>query len=142
MQHNGSLFFYSKTINEDKRYQQKYDFTVPPANSKYIRLEYNFFIVEYRPIAKDSAKVRIGMNVDLRMNYLPNWILSISARKVTFSSNIVCFHLLREHYEVSKELPQDGLGTKDSRKSSTISILQGEDRQVLDGKPLTVVDFL
>lgn len=82
MRHNGSLFFYSKTINEDLRYQRKYGFQVPPPTKKYVRLEYNFFIVEYRPLANNKAKVRIASSVDLRMNFLPNWILSISARKV------------------------------------------------------------
>lgn len=80
----GSLFFYSKTINENKNYQKKYDFNVPPT-SKLIRLEYNFFIVEYKPIGLDRAKIRIASSVDLKMNYLPNWIISISARKFGFN---------------------------------------------------------
>lgn len=41
---NGSVFLYSKTINEDQVYQKKYGFKVPEP-SGYVRLEYKFFIV-------------------------------------------------------------------------------------------------
>lgn len=44
MKVNGSVFLYSKTINEDKVYQEKYKFKVPD-QSNYVRLQYKFFIV-------------------------------------------------------------------------------------------------
>jgi len=81
---NGSVFVFSKTINDDKVYQKKYAFNVPE-KSDYVRLEYIFFIVEYIPITKKRAKVRLASRVDLKMNYLPQWILNKSAR--TFSFN-------------------------------------------------------
>lgn len=37
MKVNGSVFLYSKTINEDKVYQEKYKFKVPD-QSNYVRL--------------------------------------------------------------------------------------------------------
>lgn len=84
MKHNGSVFCYSKTINEDKVYQQKYNFKVPET-SDYVRLEYIFFIVEYIPITKNKAKVRLASRIDLKMNYLPQFILNSSARFFAFN---------------------------------------------------------
>lgn len=80
---NGSVFLFSKTINEDKIYQQKYKFKVPE-KSDYVRLEYIFFIVEYIPITKTRAKVRLASQVDMKLNYLPQFILNMSARKFAF----------------------------------------------------------
>lgn len=45
MKETGSLFLYSKTINEDLVFQEKYKFQVPVADQKFVRLEYKFFIV-------------------------------------------------------------------------------------------------
>lgn len=80
---NGSVFIFSKTINEDKVYQKKYEFEVPE-KSDYVRLEYIFFIVEYIPITKKRAKVRLATRVDLKLNFLPQFILNSSARKFAF----------------------------------------------------------
>lgn len=79
-----SIFFYSKTINEDIDFQKKYKFTVPPPNDKYVRLEYKFFIVEYKPIGKNRAKIRLCSKIDMKMNYLPMFILNKSARIFAF----------------------------------------------------------
>lgn len=84
IQDTGGLFLYSKTINENKRAQEKYGYQVPPPNEKYVRLEYKFFIVEYIPVSKGRAKIRLASKVDMKMNYLPLFIINKSARIFAF----------------------------------------------------------
>lgn len=74
---------YSKTINEDYSFQERYKYTVPK-ESDFVRLEYKFFIVEYIPLTKDRAKIRLSSKIDMKMNYLPLFILNKSARIFAF----------------------------------------------------------
>lgn len=80
---NGSVFLFSKTINEDKFYQEKYGFKVPE-ESEYVRLEYKFYIIEYVPVTLTKAKIRLAVKVDMKLNFLPQFIINISARKFAF----------------------------------------------------------
>ena len=84
MKASGSLFFYSRTINEDHDFMKKHNYKVPDATDKFVRLEYKFFIVEYKPVSKTRAKIRLASKIDMKMNYLPLWILNKSARIFAF----------------------------------------------------------
>lgn len=55
-----------------------------PEKSEYIRLEYKFFIVEYIPTTKHRAKIRLASKVDMKLNFLPQFILHKSARIFAF----------------------------------------------------------
>lgn len=79
----GGIFLYSKTINEDYAFQHKYGFQVPK-ESEFVRLEYKFFIVEYLPLTKQRARIRLSSKIDMKMNYLPLFILNKSARIFAF----------------------------------------------------------
>ena len=57
---------------------------MPPPNDKYVRLEYKFFIVEYKPVAKGRTRIRLASKIDMKMNYLPLFILNKSARNFPF----------------------------------------------------------
>lgn len=105
---NGSVFMYSKTINEDKLYQEKYGFKVPE-KSDYIRLEYKFFIVEYIPITKERARVRLASKVDMKLNFLPQFILNMSARKFAFDyfKNIIKVNKKFEGSEWDKKIKEN-----------------------------------
>jgi hypothetical protein len=59
--------------------------------------------VEYIPLSLNRAKIRLASNVDLRMNFLPNWVLSLSARKVNNMINIVCIYIFCEYNEGSEK---------------------------------------
>lgn len=48
-------------------------------------MEYKFFIVEYIPITKERARVRLASRVDMKLNFLPQFILNASARKFAFN---------------------------------------------------------
>lgn len=84
VKHNGTVFLYSKTINTDQVYQEKYQYKVPE-KSNYVRLEYKFFIVEYYPINKERARVRLASKIDMKLNFLPQFIINVSARKFAFN---------------------------------------------------------
>ena len=98
-QTTGGIFLYSKTINEDYAAQEKYQFKVPQ-ESEYVRLEYKFFIVEYLPISKERAKIRLASKIDMKMNYLPLFLLNKSARIFAFDyfKNIL---KIAKHYQDS-----------------------------------------
>lgn len=49
-----------------------------------MKIHYNFFLIEYKPLTATKGRVRIASNVDLKMNYLPNFILSLASRKVNY----------------------------------------------------------
>jgi hypothetical protein len=49
-----------------------------------VRLEYKFFIVEYLPLTKQRAKIRLSSKIDMKMNFLPLFILNKSARIFAF----------------------------------------------------------
>ena len=83
MSTNNSLFFYSKSINSNPDACTKYGITIPE-KSDYVRLEYNFFIVECKILGKDKIHVRMASSVDMKLNFLPNFILMISARKFAY----------------------------------------------------------
>ena len=89
-------------------YQQKYGFKVPKT-SDYIRLEYKFFIVEYIPITKERAKVRLASKVDMKLNYLPQFIINISARKFAFDyfTNIIKVSKKFEGSDWDKKIKQN-----------------------------------
>lgn len=44
-------------------------------NEKYIQFDYKYVILKYKPISKGKGKIIIAMNVDPKMDFLPNWIL-------------------------------------------------------------------
>ena len=42
------------------------------------------FIVEFKPVAKGRARIRLASKIDMKMNYLPLFILNKSARIFAF----------------------------------------------------------
>lgn len=79
---NGTIFVYSKTMQDDKRAQQKYQVTVPPVG-KCVRFSYIFFTVECQILGRNKLRVRMASSVDMKMNLLPNFVISVAARKFT-----------------------------------------------------------
>ena len=43
-------------------------------NKESVQLEYKFFLVQYRPIDRTRGKIKIAMNVDMKIS-APKWIL-------------------------------------------------------------------
>lgn len=84
MKKKDSIFLFSKTINEDEVYQKRYDFKVPPPTKDLVRLEYKFFIVEYKPRPNGKAIIRLASKIDMKLNFLPLFILNKSARIFAF----------------------------------------------------------
>jgi hypothetical protein len=62
---------------------KKYNITLPPAD-KYIRLEYKFFLIEYIPLEGKRARIRLASKIDMKMDFIPKFILFRSARVFAF----------------------------------------------------------
>ena len=80
---NGSFFTYSKTIHNDKRAQQKYGVQIP-SESKCVRLDYDYFIVECFPVDKDKVKMRLASSLNMKLNFMPNFVTVMMAKKFAF----------------------------------------------------------
>jgi hypothetical protein len=43
-------------------------------------MDYNYFVVRYRPIKKNLGQVTLAMNVDGKMGFVPVWLLEYVSR--------------------------------------------------------------
>ena len=55
-----------------------------PEQSDLVRLEYKHYILEYKPITKNRGKIRMVSSIDLKMEYLPMFIINKTARVFSF----------------------------------------------------------
>jgi hypothetical protein len=49
-----------------------------------VELEYKFYIIEYCPIAHNRGKVRLATNIDMKLNFLPMFVINKSLRIFSF----------------------------------------------------------
>lgn len=56
-----------------------------PEDSEYVRLKVHYFCIDYKPLAKDRAQIRLVTKADFKLTFLPLWILQRSARIFTFN---------------------------------------------------------
>ncbi len=56
-----------------------------------VQLEYKFFVVQYTPKTRSNGYLKLGINVDMKLDYVPNFILDFSCRQFGFDffQNIV-----------------------------------------------------
>lgn len=80
--HN-SIFFYSRTINNDTEFQKKLNFPVT-MDPDLVELSYKFYIMEYSPIGPCRGKIRLATNIDMRIGFLPLFIINKSLRIFAF----------------------------------------------------------
>lgn len=80
--HN-SIFFFSKTITSDQEFQKKIGFQIEK-DPNYVELEYKFYIMEYIPIGPSRGKIRLGTNINLRLGFLPFFIINKTCRIFAF----------------------------------------------------------
>jgi hypothetical protein len=55
-----------------------------PKESKYVRLDYKYYILEYIPLTKTRGKINMVSSIDLKMDYLPVFIINKTARIFSF----------------------------------------------------------
>ncbi len=55
-----------------------------PEKSNYVLLEYKYFVIEYTPKPNNRCSIRLASKIDMKMNYLPNFIMHSSAKKFAF----------------------------------------------------------
>lgn len=86
MQTTGSIFMFTESYDEDVKLQKDYDLRVPdPEYSDYVRLKVHYFCIDYKPITKTRASIRLVTKADFKLTFLPLWILQRSARYFTFT---------------------------------------------------------
>lgn len=62
-----------------------------------VELEYKFYIIEYCPISATRGKVRLATNIDMKISFLPLFIINKSLR-------IFSFDYFKNILKVSKNL--------------------------------------
>lgn len=73
MEHNNTILLYSRSLHNRKDLQEKLGYKVE-TNSNAVQLEYKFFVVQYEPIDRNKGKIKIAMNVDMKIS-APKFIL-------------------------------------------------------------------
>lgn len=65
--------------------------------------------MEYIPINRDRARVRLASKVDMKLNYLPQFIVNMSARKFAFDyfKNIIKMNKKFEGSEWQKKIKEN-----------------------------------
>lgn len=38
-------------------------------------MDYKYFVVRYKPLKKNLGIIDIGMNVDVKMDFIPTWLI-------------------------------------------------------------------
>jgi hypothetical protein len=49
-------------------------------NKKYVAIDYNYFVLRYRPLRKDFGQVILAMNVDAKIGFAPLWLMEYISR--------------------------------------------------------------
>ena len=44
-------------------------------NKKYVQIDYKYLCVKYEPVGVNKGKATIAMNIDMKVNFVPLWIL-------------------------------------------------------------------
>lgn len=89
MKTTGSIFIFTKSFEEDIEFQQRYNYIVDHKDKVFLKVFY--FCLEYIPISKSKAQVRIVTKANFQLTFLPLFILTLTARNFTFDyfKNIV-----------------------------------------------------
>jgi hypothetical protein len=86
MKTTGSIFLFTETYDENIEFQKEYDLPVPRAeDSEFVRLVVHYFTLDYRPISKTRAQIKMVTKADFKLAFLPLIILTKSARTFTFN---------------------------------------------------------
>lgn len=73
MEHNNTIILYSRSLHNRPDLQEKYDYKVV-TDLNAVQLEYKFFMIQYEPINRNKGKIKIAMNVDMKLS-APKFIL-------------------------------------------------------------------
>ena len=81
---------YVRSIHDKPDLQKILQF-FPQLNKDYVPLDYRYFVLKYKPIRKGVGKIKFALNVDIGINFLPEFIEEIVVKKFTndFFANIL-----------------------------------------------------
>lgn len=71
---------YSRSITDNPQLCLKLDYQ-PKPNEKYVQIEYKYMMVKYIPEGIDKGRVSIAVNIDMKLNFIPLWIMEMVVKK-------------------------------------------------------------
>ena len=74
LEHNNTIFIYSQSIHNRQDICRRLDFS-PTLNPSYVQIDYRYLCIKYEPLAVGRGKATIAMNIDMKLNFVPLWIL-------------------------------------------------------------------
>lgn len=74
LNHNGTILLYSQSIHNNPDICRRWDYT-PRMNKDYVQIDYKYIITEYTPIGVGKGKLKVVLNNDLKLNFLPMRLL-------------------------------------------------------------------
>lgn len=73
MSFNSTILLYTKSLHDRKDLQQKLNYFVK-LDPNAVQLDYKFLMVEYQPYSPKKGKIRLAMNIDMKLK-LPKFIM-------------------------------------------------------------------
>lgn len=73
------MFLFTRSIHDKPELQDYLNYKVK-INPDYVQLTYKYFVVKYRPIRKGLGKLKMALNADIGLGFLPNFILEYLAK--------------------------------------------------------------
>lgn len=74
---------YSRSIHSKPEICKRLDYT-PKPNSKCVQIDYKYMILQYVPEGIDKGKVSIAVNIDMKINIVPLFIMEVVVKKFCF----------------------------------------------------------
>lgn len=97
LEHNNTIFIYSQSIHNRQDICRRLDFA-PTLNPSYVQIDYRYLCIKYEPLAVGRGKATIAMNIDMKLNFVPLWILELVCKKF-------CNDFLQQVMDVSNRFP-------------------------------------
>lgn len=83
LEETGSIPLVSKSIHSDPEFCRKIGLEIPQ-KTKYVRLEYKYYVFNIMPLGPNRCYVKIVLNVDYKINLVPKSIQNWCARKFAY----------------------------------------------------------
>ena len=77
MDHNDSIFMFTRSLHDRKDLQELLGYKVKETKNA-VQLDYKYFIIEYQPDSPTSGHIKLAINTDLKLN-IPMFLLEAAS---------------------------------------------------------------
>lgn len=77
---NDTIFIFSRSIHSRPDLLELYDYKPKPKKNS-VMLDYKYLCMEYRPITPKKGYLRMCVNIDMRLNIVPKFIMEMATKK-------------------------------------------------------------